>query len=86
MPSPAGFPTRERPPRKDRKRVWNLRARGSGEGHGAGGGRAAAPAAVSPPSPPGRYNNQWMVVDYKAFVPGGPSPGSRVLTVLEQIP
>uniref|UniRef100_G1PHR1 Phospholipase B-like n=1 Tax=Myotis lucifugus TaxID=59463 RepID=G1PHR1_MYOLU len=35
---------------------------------------------------PGRYNNQWMIVDYKAFVPGGPSPGSRVLTILEQIP
>uniref|UniRef100_K9J1Z8 Phospholipase B-like n=1 Tax=Desmodus rotundus TaxID=9430 RepID=K9J1Z8_DESRO len=34
----------------------------------------------------GTYNNQWMIVDYKAFVPGGPSPGSRVLTVLEQIP
>ncbi|XP_020012515.1 putative phospholipase B-like 2 [Castor canadensis] len=34
----------------------------------------------------GTYNNQWMVVDYKAFVPGGPSPGSRVLTILEQIP
>lgn len=34
----------------------------------------------------GRYNNQWMIVDYKAFVPGGPSPGRRVLTVLEQIP
>ncbi|XP_004635999.1 putative phospholipase B-like 2 [Octodon degus] len=34
----------------------------------------------------GTYNNQWMVVDYKAFIPGKPSPGSRVLTILEQIP
>ncbi|XP_003790002.1 putative phospholipase B-like 2 [Otolemur garnettii] len=34
----------------------------------------------------GTYNNQWMIVDYKAFIPGGPSPGSKVLTVLEQIP
>ncbi|XP_039094570.1 putative phospholipase B-like 2 [Hyaena hyaena] len=34
----------------------------------------------------GTYNNQWMIVDYKAFVPGGPSPRRRVLTVLEQIP
>lgn len=34
----------------------------------------------------GTYNNQWMIVDYKAFVPGRPSPGSRVLTILEQIP
>uniref|UniRef100_A0A3Q2HAG4 Phospholipase B-like n=1 Tax=Equus caballus TaxID=9796 RepID=A0A3Q2HAG4_HORSE len=34
----------------------------------------------------GTYNNQWMIVDYKAFVPGGPSPGSRVLTILEQLP
>ncbi|XP_077016034.1 putative phospholipase B-like 2 [Tamandua tetradactyla] len=34
----------------------------------------------------GTYNNQWMIVDYKAFVPGDPSPGSKVLTVLEQIP
>ncbi|XP_034528393.1 putative phospholipase B-like 2 isoform X2 [Ailuropoda melanoleuca] len=34
----------------------------------------------------GTYNNQWMIVDYKAFVPGGPSPGNRVLTILEQIP
>lgn len=34
----------------------------------------------------GRYNNQWMIVNYKAFVPGGSSPGGRVLTVLEQIP
>lgn len=35
---------------------------------------------------PVRYNNQWMIVDYKAFIPDGPSPGSRVLTILEQIP
>ncbi|XP_004843787.1 putative phospholipase B-like 2 isoform X4 [Heterocephalus glaber] len=34
----------------------------------------------------GTYNNQWMIVDYKAFIPGRPSPGSRVLTILEQIP
>ncbi|XP_006877031.1 PREDICTED: putative phospholipase B-like 2 [Chrysochloris asiatica] len=34
----------------------------------------------------GTYNNQWMVVDYKVFVPGEPSPGSKVLTILEQIP
>ncbi|XP_053443374.1 putative phospholipase B-like 2 [Nycticebus coucang] len=34
----------------------------------------------------GTYNNQWMIVDYKAFIPGGPSPGSKVLTILEQIP
>ncbi|XP_045390713.1 putative phospholipase B-like 2 [Lemur catta] len=34
----------------------------------------------------GTYNNQWMIVDYKAFVPGGPSPGTKVLTILEQIP
>lgn len=34
----------------------------------------------------GTYNNQWMIVDYKAFVPGKPSLGSRVLTILEQIP
>ncbi|XP_057382704.1 putative phospholipase B-like 2 isoform X3 [Balaenoptera acutorostrata] len=34
----------------------------------------------------GTYNNQWMIVDYKAFVPGGPSPGRRVLTILEQLP
>lgn len=33
-----------------------------------------------------RYNNQWMVVDYKAFTPGGASPLQGVLTVLEQIP
>ncbi|XP_026634188.1 putative phospholipase B-like 2 isoform X2 [Microtus ochrogaster] len=34
----------------------------------------------------GTYNNQWMIVDYKAFIPDGPSPGNRVLTILEQIP
>ncbi|KAL1768732.1 phospholipase B-like 2 [Sigmodon hispidus] len=34
----------------------------------------------------GTYNNQWMIVDYKAFVPGASSPRSRVLTILEQIP
>ncbi|KAM5237747.1 putative phospholipase B-like 2 [Ctenodactylus gundi] len=34
----------------------------------------------------GTYNNQWMIVDYKAFVPGGSNPGSKVLTILEQIP
>jgi len=34
----------------------------------------------------GTYNNQWMIVDYKAFIPGGPSPRNRVLTILEQIP
>lgn len=32
-----------------------------------------------------RYNNQWMVVDYKKFTPGKPvQPGT--LTVLEEIP
>jgi len=32
------------------------------------------------------YNNQWMVVDYKAFTPGSARPPPGVLTVLEQIP
>ncbi|XP_062942359.1 putative phospholipase B-like 2 [Cynocephalus volans] len=34
----------------------------------------------------GTYNNQWMIVDYNAFVRGRPNPGSGVLTILEQIP
>lgn len=34
----------------------------------------------------GTYNNQWMIVDYKAFIPKERSAGSRVLTILEQIP
>ncbi|XP_069848073.1 putative phospholipase B-like 2 [Dipodomys merriami] len=34
----------------------------------------------------GTYNNQWMIVDYNVFLPGGPSVTSRVLTILEQIP
>lgn len=33
----------------------------------------------------GRYNNEWMIVDYKKFVPGKAiQPGT--LTVLEEIP
>ncbi|KAK8765066.1 hypothetical protein V5799_032324, partial [Amblyomma americanum] len=31
------------------------------------------------------YNNQWMVVDYKKFVPGQPLPDG-LLYVLEQLP
>lgn len=33
-----------------------------------------------------RYNNQWMLVDYKAFSPGQAAPQQGLLTVLEQIP
>lgn len=54
---------------------------------GAEGGSGSGPRVCSVLCPwPGSYNNQWMIVDYKAFVPGGPSPGSRVLTILEQLP
>ncbi|XP_028914484.1 putative phospholipase B-like 2 [Ornithorhynchus anatinus] len=34
----------------------------------------------------GTYNNQWMIVDYRAFSPGATVPPAGVLTVLEQIP
>lgn len=54
---------------------------------GQGEAGAVTPGSVQPSFlGHGRYNNQWMIVDYKAFVPGGPSPGRRVLTILEQIP
>lgn len=60
---------------------WLCVARGTAGGWGSGPGSVQLSLLG-----PGRYNNQWMIVDYKAFVPGGPSPGRRVLTVLEQIP
>uniref|UniRef100_A0A2D4KS15 Phospholipase B-like n=1 Tax=Micrurus paraensis TaxID=1970185 RepID=A0A2D4KS15_9SAUR len=34
----------------------------------------------------GTYNNQWMIVDYKTFVPGMVAPQRGLLAVLEQIP
>ncbi|XP_032303854.1 putative phospholipase B-like 2 isoform X4 [Coturnix japonica] len=34
----------------------------------------------------GTYNNQWMLVDYKAFSPGRAGTQQGLLTVLEQIP
>ncbi|XP_076841458.1 putative phospholipase B-like 2 isoform X1 [Brachyhypopomus gauderio] len=34
----------------------------------------------------GTYNNQWMIVDYKNFIPGAPKMNQGLFTVLEQIP
>lgn len=60
---------------------------GCAERWGQGAAGAVAPGSVQSSLPGlGRYNNQWMIVDYKVFVPGRPSPGSGVLTILEQIP
>ena len=33
-----------------------------------------------------RYNNQWMIVDYKHFTPGKTDIKDKLFTVLEQIP
>ena len=33
-----------------------------------------------------RYNNQWMIVDYKFFKPGRTDITEQLFTVLEQIP
>ncbi len=34
----------------------------------------------------GTYNNQWMIVDTKLFVPNAPTLQNGLLTVLEQTP
>lgn len=33
-----------------------------------------------------RYNNQWMIVDYKLFTPGKTDINEGLFIVLEQIP
>jgi len=33
-----------------------------------------------------RYNNQWMLVDYKMFVPSAPRLGDGLLFLHEQLP